>query len=453
MNHITSGIGDKVIQTRQYCTSHLKIFIDVHGVRSRHTLEANSGLLDAIETAVKRALADVNAAVRDSGRAAFWSFLVVWPQRAAAIMNDMDGLARKQLEKAKPGQSSSAAALPPPPTAVPRKASSAMSQLLAEKRKAKAAELAVGSSASESARVVSSPTPTFPSVQQELARTTSSTLASTSHRDTPLNRSATSQLATSREGTPRLTSKPTLSSSQELQRSRSSSLDCSLPTSPPSSHGSPTSLSSPLRQINTVSSGLQSPASKVSPAGIRVLRSPTSLRKPIPSFSSEQRGTNGRHQSPESRASERSQTSVRAANSTALTPARRVVAGDLRAQAGEAISSSQSLLDFTDDESIPSVILTPKRSTKFHHPQTPANHKGTNMAWEDSPRREAMTPVLLDKLRERKHERSWWLKRQHRASAVDRPFVASAYHHLSYRQSVTAQIVPGGYCSLDRLGR
>ena len=33
-------------------------------------------------------------------------------------------------------------------------------------------------------------------------------------------------------------------------------------------------------------------------------------------------------------------------------------------------------------------------------------------AWEDSPRPESVTPQMLSKLKERKHERSWWLRQQ-----------------------------------------
>lgn len=48
-------------------------------------------------------------------------------------------------------------------------------------------------------------------------------------------------------------------------------------------------------------------------------------------------------------------------------------------------------------------------STLF--PQTPMNGFGGNV-WEDSPGPTAVTPMMVDKLKGRRHERSWWLKRQ-----------------------------------------
>ena len=61
--------------------------------------------------------------------------------------------------------------------------------------------------------------------------------------------------------------------------------------------------------------------------------------------------------------------------------------------------------------------MTPLRPTKAANGnllKTPVNGNGFSRPWEESPRSQAMTPMMLDKLRERKHERSWWLKRQQR---------------------------------------
>jgi CLIP-associating protein 1/2 len=45
------------------------------------------------------------------------------------------------------------------------------------------------------------------------------------------------------------------------------------------------------------------------------------------------------------------------------------------------------------------------------YPKTPMNGYGGNV-WEDSPGPTAVTPLMVDKLKGRRHERSWWLKRQ-----------------------------------------
>lgn len=54
------------------------------------------------------------------------------------------------------------------------------------------------------------------------------------------------------------------------------------------------------------------------------------------------------------------------------------------------------------------------RSSNGNHLKGTIIGNGMYKAWEDSPRSGAMTPAMLDKLRERKHERSWWLKRLQR---------------------------------------
>jgi CLIP-associating protein 1/2 len=54
----------------------------------------------------------------------------------------------------------------------------------------------------------------------------------------------------------------------------------------------------------------------------------------------------------------------------------------------------------------------PGQSSKSSlYPQTPMNGHGGNV-WEDSPGPTAVTPMMVDKLKERRHERSWWIKRQ-----------------------------------------
>jgi CLIP-associating protein 1/2 len=90
-----------------------------------------------------------------------------------------------------------------------------------------------------------------------------------------------------------------------------------------------------------------------------------------------------------------------------------VVDDALRAQANQAISAAQQLLDF--EEPSPS---TPARASLF--PQrngsdllrTPVNGIKNGNAWEDSPRNQAVTPMFLEKLKGRRYERSWWARQQ-----------------------------------------
>lgn len=422
INHITSGVGYKNIQTRHHCTSHLKTYLDVHGIRSRHTIETTAGLLDAIEKAINRALVDVNPAVRDLGRAAFWSLQAVWPQRAATIMNELDGVARKQLEKANPHDSNDGVIPATARPSAPKKAGSAMSLLLAEKRKAKAAELAAGRIGEDSARTVSSPMPDSPSLQSGIPRSTCSTSVSAARQTAPIKGSAASTQAS--PGSPRQTplpkwTQPSSSPQDFLQRSHSSNLGRTPSTSPSSSLSSVTSRNSPLRQTSTLPSGIRSPASSSGTSGPNTLRTPTLFRKPLPSFNGEPPVGIGIYASPEAAAAvrtDKSRTSARDSRSV-VGSAYGIVEDALHAQAAQAVSAAQQLLEFAEDDTIPSGSMTPLRPTKAANGnllKTPVNGNGFSRPWEESPRSQAMTPMMLDKLRERKHERSWWLKRQQR---------------------------------------
>ena len=99
----------------------------------------------------------------------------------------------------------------------------------------------------------------------------------------------------------------------------------------------------------------------------------------------------------------------------------------LKAHAVQAETAAVQLLDVNNvDPNMPAPI-TPARPASNGHSngrngdahlyKTPINHLLRNGSpsraiWEDSPRPETMTPLLIAQLKERKHERSWWLKRQ-----------------------------------------
>ncbi|WVW80419.1 hypothetical protein I302_102400 [Kwoniella bestiolae CBS 10118] len=450
ITHIAAGVSDKNIQTRHFSTGHLKTFLDIHGAKSKHAIETTPGMMEQLEGAVKKSLADVNPAVRDLARQAFWSYHSVWRSRAEVILNSLDGMARKQLEKANPHDSNgiivSAKAAPPA-----RRATSTMSALLAEKRKAKAAELAAGKMAQESPRIVSGPVPGSPSMQQGMPRSNSSaSLSGQASKPGQLERSITSpetpphtiplpsspgpssSPTPSQKITPRPTGKPALGSPKDLlstTRDRPSSLGRS-----PPSRGSP-SRDSPLRQSSTYpfsSSGLRSPASSTaSSSAANNLRTPQSHRRPPPSFSAETGlglGVNtpsgtGIGQSSVSHEAEGEVEDWAIGTPTrVLPPGSGVVEDARRAQAAQAESAAQQLMEYAEDEQegIPSglslghshdVPTTPARPTNGNGSayKTPLN---VRKAWEDSPRPEAVTPLMMERLKERKHERSWWVRRQ-----------------------------------------
>ncbi|WWD05459.1 hypothetical protein V865_003536 [Kwoniella europaea PYCC6329] len=453
ISHIAAGVADKNIQTRHFSTGHLKTFIDIHGAKSKHVIETTPGMLDQLEGAVKKSLVDVNPAVRDLARQAFWSYHSVWRSRAEAILNSLDGMARKQLEKANPHDSNGIVA---PAKAAPpaKRASSTMSALLAEKRKAKAAELAAGKMAQESPRIVSGPVPGSPSLQQGMPRSNSSASlsAKASRPSDDLERGVTSpgtpphtiplpsSPTPSQRGTPRPSTKAALGSPKDLlsqTRDRTSSLGRS-----PPSRGSP-SRDSPLRQSSTYpfsASGVRSPGSSTaSSSAVNNLRTPQSNRRPLPSFATETGLGLGVHTpSGMGRSSVSHEAEVEGDEdwqsgtdtpTRVLPPGSGVVEDARRAQAAQAESAAQQLMEYVEDEqeAIPSTqtlnCLHGNDNAGTTIPATPARPANGNgnayktplnvsKAWEDSPRPEAVTPLMIERLKERKHERSWWVRRQ-----------------------------------------
>jgi CLIP-associating protein 1/2 len=92
----------------------------------------------------------------------------------------------------------------------------------------------------------------------------------------------------------------------------------------------------------------------------------------------------------------------------------------LRTPSGSRTSQSSNTIIPADQRSPQATLnglppVTPARpgqsSKSPMYPQTPMNGYGGNV-WEDSPGPTAVTPMMVDKLKGRRHERSWWLKRQ-----------------------------------------
>jgi len=127
-------LQEKTVQSRAFAVGHLKHYIEVHGQRSRHLIEA-SGNLDILEKSVKKSLADPNPGVRESARIMFWVFAEVWKERGTAVMNTLDATARKQLERVCPNPESQIAL---PSTPETTKKSSVAAAIAASRAKAKA---------------------------------------------------------------------------------------------------------------------------------------------------------------------------------------------------------------------------------------------------------------------------------------------------------------------------
>ncbi|KPM44404.1 Protein STU1 [Neonectria ditissima] len=97
MQHVWGACQDKNVAPRTYATGWLKIIIKKEAHHKSHV--EHTGGVDLMEKCIKKGLSDANPAVREKMRSAYWAFWGVWPARADAIMNDLDGTAQKLLNK------------------------------------------------------------------------------------------------------------------------------------------------------------------------------------------------------------------------------------------------------------------------------------------------------------------------------------------------------------------
>jgi CLIP-associating protein 1/2 len=352
----------------------LKTFLDTQASRTRQTIEHTSGLLDMLIDSVTKGLSDVNPGVRETARPAYWSFHTIWPAKALEIVDKLDGIQKKQLDKVRPSDA------PPIPVARPpigaAKRSSGIGALLAEKRKAAMA------ARQEVQRTVSSPITGSPSLAQNrpTPRSTSSHIASNS---APLD---DDELLAPSQAAPIATP------------SRPSGSNHSLIPSP--SGSTPTGASpggSPLRQTDSLS--------RLSGHG---------QKSPTPSVSTSSQASRSNHKTQPRQLNGRSSLTPEVAHKAA--PSDRALQESQAAQAAQGVMAARQLLDVDDDDG-PVNPVTPSKPPRSMVQnallQTPSNGNGNGRnIWEDSPGPSAVTPMMLDKLKGRRHERSWWIKRQ-----------------------------------------
>ncbi|CEQ39673.1 SPOSA6832_01208 [Sporobolomyces salmonicolor] len=99
---LLAGMGEKIVSARQFVSSHLLTFLNVHASRSKSAMDSTGGT-DDLEAAITKALTDANAQVRENARRAYWEFVKTWPgARAERITAGLDANGRKLLEKSRP---------------------------------------------------------------------------------------------------------------------------------------------------------------------------------------------------------------------------------------------------------------------------------------------------------------------------------------------------------------
>ncbi|KAI1495883.1 HEAT repeat-containing protein [Biscogniauxia marginata] len=97
MQHIWGACQDKNVQPRMYATGWLKTLLKKEAHHKNH-LEHGGGA-ELIEKCIKKGLNDPNPGVREKMRATYWLFATIFPVRAEAIMDSLDGTAQKLLQK------------------------------------------------------------------------------------------------------------------------------------------------------------------------------------------------------------------------------------------------------------------------------------------------------------------------------------------------------------------
>ncbi|KAF9519176.1 hypothetical protein BS47DRAFT_1388314 [Hydnum rufescens UP504] len=111
--HLSSFIQEKTVQARQFVLGHL------------------------IDKLLRKGLTDPNPGVKSKAREAYWIFQSVWPAEALIIMNSLDAVGRKQLEKANPDPRG-VPAIAETEVRTPAKKSSVAAAIAASRAKAKA---------------------------------------------------------------------------------------------------------------------------------------------------------------------------------------------------------------------------------------------------------------------------------------------------------------------------
>ncbi|PWI68443.1 hypothetical protein PCL_02212 [Purpureocillium lilacinum] len=97
MQHVWGACQDKNVQPRLYSTGWLKTILKKEAHHKSHI--EHSGGVDIMEKCIKKGLGDANPGVREKMRSTYWAFWGVWPNRADAIMADLDSTAQKLLNK------------------------------------------------------------------------------------------------------------------------------------------------------------------------------------------------------------------------------------------------------------------------------------------------------------------------------------------------------------------
>ncbi|KAF1952309.1 ARM repeat-containing protein [Byssothecium circinans] len=94
VQHVSLASQDKNVQPRIFSASWVKTLIRKHKSSIEH-----SGGLDMLEKILKKGLTDANPKVREAYRSTYWTFALVWPQKAEIIFDTLEKREKTGLEK------------------------------------------------------------------------------------------------------------------------------------------------------------------------------------------------------------------------------------------------------------------------------------------------------------------------------------------------------------------
>ncbi|CAO2653706.1 Nn.00g031170.m01.CDS01 [Neocucurbitaria sp. VM-36] len=94
LQHVSMASQDKNVQPRSHSASWVKTLIRKHTSHIEH-----SGGLDTLDKLIRRGVTDANPKVREAYRSAYWTFALVWPQRAEIMFDTLDKREKTALEK------------------------------------------------------------------------------------------------------------------------------------------------------------------------------------------------------------------------------------------------------------------------------------------------------------------------------------------------------------------
>ncbi|KAI6105759.1 clasp N terminal-domain-containing protein [Pisolithus sp. B1] len=439
---LSSTLQDKNVQTRVYGVGHMKDFIQVHGVRSRTYIESAGGV-DIIEKALRKALADPNPSVRESGRGLFWAFNGVWHERAMPILESLDATARKQLEKACPDSETVAVLPPTTPTA---KKSSVAAAIAASRAKSKSKGMTTSPPTlrHQAASSSHSTQATSPPAKRKVVSPSSPTPNFSGGRSSPspAPRPVTSRILSNNAGTLR-----SVSASASTFTAHSRTPSDSTPTSPtdamcrrrnavrrvtqprlhtPHDASAPNHLAVPVQKLS-VAPNIDDEESLLLPINIPIpddsdsdmgesdnlisFSTPYKMFPPTQSAASREPSFSG--------VSTPNTVSNTLSDSPGKPNEHPPVEDALRARAEQAQSAAEHLLELTDSEeegdkhpAIPTSLLLGSGSSmqNLGRPTVPTVQKSL------APPITPDTDPLIKPLKDQSHENGWWLKR---ASTID----------------------------------